>query len=245
MRYLSKGSESWRWHTYWEVHRFQKPPQPNPNYISEKWKLNWSKVHSVLFPSVLSILCSNTYWLSHLVMACGELFRVDIKQSGSWLVLWCICWTCVADFSSRYVIFIVPFFLTSISSTRQPTCSYAALCEISRCYLSFLPTSTLHHSFGCVVYLFRQLGWNWASQSQMSYPWSIKGNHDLVFNLCSFDCNFSTTNFKFWIGALLSNNVLSWLSYIHLSDRKCSRGFTQRPFRNWMSSLSALTSRTW
>ena len=163
-----------------KVHRFQKPPQPNPNYMSEKWKLNLSKVHSVLFLSVLSILCSNAYWLRHLVMACGELFRVDIKQSGSWVVLWCICWTCVAEFSSRYVIVIVPFFLTSISSTRQHTCSCAALCEISRCYLSFLPTSTLHYSFGCVVYLFRQLGWNWASQSQMSYPWSIEGNHDLV-----------------------------------------------------------------
>ena len=95
----------------------------------------------------------------HLVMACGEFFPVDIKQSVSWVLLWCICWTCVADFSSRYVIFMVPFFLTSISSTRQHTCSCAALCEISRCYLSFLPTSTLHHSFGCVVYVPFQTTW--------------------------------------------------------------------------------------
>ena len=138
--------------------------------MSKKWKLNLSKVthvHSVLFLSVLSILCSNTYWL---IPSCGELFRVDLKQSGSWVVLWCICWTCVADFSSRYVIFMVLFFLTSISSTSQHTSSCAALCEISWCYLSFLRASTLHHSFGCVVYLFRQLGWNWATQSQASYP---------------------------------------------------------------------------
>ena len=59
-----------------KVHRFQKPPQPNPNYMSEKWKLNLSKVtqvHSVLFLSVLSILCSNTNWLSP---SCYGMWRI-------------------------------------------------------------------------------------------------------------------------------------------------------------------------
>ena len=80
-----------------------------------------------------------TGWL-HLIMACGELFWVDIKQSGSWLVLWCICWICAADFSSRYVIVMSPFFLTSVSSSRQHTCSCAALCEISNILLPGLLT---------------------------------------------------------------------------------------------------------
>ena len=133
-------------------------------------------------------------------MAYGELFWVDKKQLGSWVVLWCICWTCAADFSSRYVIFMIPFFSTSISSTRQHICSCAALCEVSIfCYPSFLPTSTLHHSSGCVVYLFRQLRWNWASQAKMSFPWFMEGNHDLVFSLCSFDYSFPTTKCRYFI----------------------------------------------
>ena len=174
MRYLPKGSESWKWHAYWKVHRFQKPTQPNPNYSSEKLNLNLKKLPKftlLCFSLCLVFSAAITTGVVHLIMACGELFQVDIKQSGSWVVLWCYCWTCVADFSSRYVIFMSTFFLTGISSSRQHTCLYAALCEISRfCYLSFLPTATLHHSAGCVGYLFRQLGWNWASQAQTSYP---------------------------------------------------------------------------
>ena len=127
-------------------------------------------------------------------MARGELFQVDIKQSGSWVVLWCIYWTCVADFSSRYVIFMIPFFLTCFSSTRQHTCSYEAMCKKIQdsTQASYLH---LHHSSGCVVYLFRQLGWNWASQSQMSYPLIQRGKSWSCFCLCSFDYNFSTTKF--------------------------------------------------
>ena len=151
----------------------------NPLNLTQTTGLrNWNWIYKKLpkFTLFCFSLCSVFFtvitigWV-HLIMACGELFWVDIKQSGSWLVLWCICWTRAADFSSRYVIFMSPFFLTSISSSRQHTCSCAAMCEISRFYYpSFLPTFTLHHSYGCVVYLFRQLGWNWASRAQRSYP---------------------------------------------------------------------------
>ena len=125
-------------------------------------------------------------------MACGELFRVDIKQPGSWMVLWCICWTFAADYTGVCHLH-ESFFLTGISSSRQHIYSCAALCESSRfCYQSFLPTSTLHHSSGCVVYLFRQLGWNWASQAQRSYPLIYGRKSRSCFSLCSSDDSFST-----------------------------------------------------
>ena len=140
-----------------------------------------------------SIICSNTYWLSP---SGRGMWRTLLSwhKTGCWVVLWCICWTCAADFFSRYVIFMIPFFLTSILSTRRHTitCSYAVLCEIlMSCYPSLLPTSTLHHSSGCVVYLFRHLRRNWASKAQMSCPWSVEGNHYIVFSLCSFEYSFS------------------------------------------------------
>ena len=149
-------------------------------------------------------------------MACGELSRVNIKTvrqlSGFVMHLFDLCFW----ISSRYVIFMIPCFTTSISPTRQHTCSSAALCEISRfCHPSFLPTSTLHHSYGCVVYLFRKLGWNWASQTQRS-----------CFKLLQFWLQFLHHRIQIWIGALLSNNMFSWLSYILRSDRKCSQGWT-------------------
>ena len=134
-------------------------------------------------------------------MACKELFRVNIKQSGSWVVLWCIRWTCAADFSSRYVICMIPFFMTSISPTRQHTCWCAALCEISRvCYPSVLPTSTPHHSSRCAVYLFRQLGWNWASQAQRPYPLIHGRKTWYCFKPRQSWLQFSTTKFKFGWG---------------------------------------------
>ena len=142
----------------------------NPLNLTQTTGLrNWSWIYKKLpkFALLCFSLCSvfstaiTTGWV-HLIMACGELFWVDIKQSGSWLVLWCICWMCAPDFSSRY---------KCISSSRQHTCSCAALCEIPRFYYpSSLPTSTLHHKYGCVVYPFRQLGWNCASRAQRSYP---------------------------------------------------------------------------
>ena len=127
-------------------------------------------------------------------MACGAFFQVDIKQSVSWVVLWCICRTCVADFSSRNIIFMVPFFLTNMASTRQHTSSCAALCEISRCYLSFLPKSTLHHSFGCVV-----LGLLW-SQQDFEWRWSVplfKCLTVLEFSFILFDLCLLITFFNF------------------------------------------------
>ena len=201
MRYLPKGSESWKWNIYWKVHKFQKPPQPNPNYMSEKWKLNLSKVtqvYSVLFLSVLSILCSNYYWV-HLLMARGELVRVDIKQSGSWVVLWRICWTCAAaDFSSRHVIFMSPFFLTSISSSRQHTCLCASLCEISifATWASYLhPHCTI--VLGVLCTFSDNLDGPGLHQHRGPIPSSMEGNYDLVFSLCSSDYSFSTSKLKF------------------------------------------------
>ena len=174
-------------------------------------------------------------------MACGEFFRVDIKQSVSWVVLWCICWMCIADFSSRHVIFMVPFFLTSMSSTRQHTCSCAALCEISRCYLSFLPTSTLDIILGVLCTFSDNLGGTGLHSHKCPIPLSIEGNHDRVFRLCSFDYNFSTTKFKFGYG--LYCPIMCFLDFL-TSIGVGHKSVTQRPFRNWMSSLSALTSRT-
>ena len=63
-----------------------------------------------------------------------------------------------------------------------------------------------------------------------------------------FWLQFLQHQIQIWIEALLSNNVLSWLSNIRLSDRKGSwvehKSFTQWPFHSWTSSLIALTSRT-
>ena len=72
----------------------------------------------------------------------------------------------------------------------------------------------------CVPFQTTELPW-----AQSSYP-LICGNHDLVSRLCSSDYSFLHHQIQIRIGALLSNNVLSWLSYIHQSDRKCSRGWT-------------------
>ena len=107
MRCLSKGSESWRRHTYWKIHRFQEPTQPKPNYRSEKLKQNLQKVtqvHSALFFSVLSILYSNNYWLSPSYYGMWRTFLSWHKTVRQLIGLGCICWTCAADFSSRYLI---------------------------------------------------------------------------------------------------------------------------------------------
>ena len=139
----------------------------NPLNLTQTTGLrNWSWIYKNLpkFTLLCFSLCPvfsiaiTTDW-AHLIMACGELCWVDIKQSGSWLV-----W-------DAFVGRVLLNFPVGISSSRQHTCSCAALCEISRfCYPNFLPTSTLHHCYGCVVYLFRQLGRNWVSRAQRSYP---------------------------------------------------------------------------
>ena len=127
---------------------------------------------------------------------------------------------------------MIHFLLVSISSTRQRRCLYAAVHELLRfCFSSFFPTSTLHHNYGSVVY---------------PILWSIEKKSWSCFQPLQFWLQFLHHQIQIWIGALLSNNVLSWLSYICLDDRKCSRDWTsvtQRPFRSWKSSLNALTSR--
>ena len=185
-----------------KLHRFQKLPQPNPNYMSEKWKLSLSKitqVHSVLFISVLSILCSNTYWLSP---SCYGIWRtlssrVDIKQSGSWVVLRCICWTCVADFSSRYVIFMIQFFFFDMYLINQAAylfmCSSVWNFKMLPGLLTYICTIVL----GVLCTFSDNLGGTGLHNHKCPIPWSKEGNHDLVFSLCSFDYNFSTTKFKF------------------------------------------------
>ena len=120
---------------------------------------------------------------------------------------------------------------------------------ISRfCYPSFLPASTLHHSSGCVVYLFRQLGWNWASQAQRPYP-LINGRKSWsCFKLLQFWLQFLHHQIQIWIGALLSQMCfLDFLTPIWVTEnavRVGHKSVTQWPFCKWMSSLSALTSRT-
>ena len=145
-------------------------------------------------------------------------------------------------FPSRYVIFMIHFLLTSISSTRQHTCSYAAVHEISRfCFSSFLPTPSRYQNFfGCLVYRFRQIGRNLTSPSQMSYPLIHRRKSWSCFKTLQFWLQFFHHQIWIWIGALLPNNVLSWLSYIHLSDRKCSRGWTSQLLMllNYITTLS-------
>ena len=47
-------------------------------------------------------------------------------------------------------------------------------------------------------------------------PWSIEGNHNLVFSLCSFDYSFSTTKFKFGYGLYCPK--CAFLTFLHPSE---------------------------
>ena len=115
------------------------------------------------------------------------------------------------------------------------------------------PDSYLHQDCtriisGYVAYLFRQLGWYWASQSQMSYPLIHRRKSWSYFKPLQFWLQLLHHQIKIWIGALLSKMCfLDFLTPIWVTENAVGVGHksvTQRPFRSWMSSLSALTSRT-
>ena len=75
-----------------------KPDQPGTSWLvlllihlpNSHSMFHWSAVFSAAIPS----------GQVHRVMSYGGLFRVDTKQSGSWLVLWCSCKPCCIDLST-------------------------------------------------------------------------------------------------------------------------------------------------
>ena len=246
MRYLPKGSESWKSHTYWKVHRFQKHTRPNPNYRSEKLKLNLKKYASVFQCLVFSAEVT-TGWV--LFMACGELFRVDIKQSGSWVVLRCICWACAADFS-RCVIFMSPFFLTSISSAGSIIVHEQLLCEVwnfkTASWASYLhPHCTI--VLGVLCTFSDNLAWT-GFHKQRSYSFDPWKEIMVLFLASAVLISFSTTKFNFGQGLFCPiMGFLDFLTSIWVTENAAGVGHkfvTQRPFRSWMSIPSALTSKT-
>ena len=88
----------------------------------------------------------------------------------------------------------------------------------------------------------------WASQSQMSHPLIHRRKSWSCFKLLKLWLQFLHHQIQIWIGALLSKMCfLDFLTPIWVTENAVGVGHkyvTQRPFRSWMSSLSALTNRT-
>ena len=187
---LSKRSESWRWHPYWKVHRFQKPTQPNPNYRSEKLKLNlWKKLpkFTLLCFSLCSVFFATiiTGWV-HLIMACGELFWVDINsQAADW-------------FCDAFVGRVLLTFPVGMSSSWVPSfwkVSHQAgsiLLHVQLCvkFQEFITRASYLHPhctkvMGVLCTFSDNLAGTELHEHRGPIPWSVEGNHDLVSGLCS------------------------------------------------------------
>ena len=105
-------------------------------------------------------------------MACGELFQVDIKQSGSWVA----CDAFVGRVLLTFPVGMSSSWFPSFGHVpHQPGSKpvHVQLCgkfqdDTRASYLH------LHHSSGCVVYLFRQLGWNWPLPWASGLPVAIQ-----------------------------------------------------------------------
>ena len=146
-------------------------------------------------------------------MACGELFPVNIKESGSWVVLWCICWICAANFSSRYVIF--PY-LWQVSHQPGSILAHVQLCV----KIQYFATRASYLHLHCTIVLgvsctfSDNLGGTGLHKHRGPIPWSMEGYHDLVLSFCSVDYSFSTTKFKFGYLILSKNRNLSHVALI-------------------------------
>ena len=200
MRYLSKGSESWRWHTYWESAQI-----PDFRNLTQTTCLrNGSWIYQKLHKFTSFVYLRAQYSLQQYLLAKSNLlWHVEHSTKSTWNSQWAE-WFCDA-FVGRVLL----TFPVGISSSWFP--SFWQICH--------QPGSTLVHVHLCVKFqdaswtsylnphctivlgvlctFSDKFGGTGLHNHKCPIPWSIEGNHDLVFSLCSFDYNFSTTKFKF------------------------------------------------